>query len=224
MLRKIILKTIFIYILFFSSLTYAEDVANMTGISEAAGNSAKAAADQLSSDAGKVAENIAEATEALGEAKSSVGKALDASIAQAEKALEFAQESLAKGDITAAVQTMSMVEGMADMALGAVPDPTALDMSGLDLSKDFSPEEMTALSSMAGQMGVGKVVAMQKLAGQMNAVSEAGFDAKGMMSSLDEQAIGIAVLVFSGKLLTNCRTCMPPIDPPATEKSLSIPK
>ena len=99
----------------------------MASISEAAGNSAQAAADQLSSDAGKVAENLESATEALGEAKSDIGKALDASIAQAESAMAFAQESLAKGDITAAMQTMSLVENVADMALGAVPDPNAID-------------------------------------------------------------------------------------------------
>ncbi len=105
--------------------------------------------------------------------------------------MAFAQESLAKGDITAAMQTMSLVENVADMALGAVPDPNAIDMSGLDFSKDFSPEEMTALSSMAGQMGVGKVIAMQELAGQMSAVQNAGFDAKGMMGSLDAEGIGL---------------------------------
>ena len=38
----------------------------MSGISEAAGSSAQAAADQLASDAEKVAENIAGATEVIG--------------------------------------------------------------------------------------------------------------------------------------------------------------
>ena len=168
-----------------------DDIAGMASISSAAGSSAQAAADQLATDAGKVTANIAGATAALGEAKSDIGKALDTSIAQAESALAFAQESLAAGDLTAAVQTMSLVEGVADMALAAVPDPTALDMSGMDFSEDFSPTEMAALSSMAGQMGVGKVIAMQKMAGQMSAVSEAGFDAKGMMGTLDAQGIGI---------------------------------
>ena len=41
---------------------------------------------------------------------------------------------------------------------------------------------------------------------------------------LDVQAIGIAVLALSGKLLTNCKTYIPPIEPPTTEKSFSIPK
>jgi hypothetical protein len=161
MIKKIIIKTVLIFFVFLNSLIYAaDDIANMSSISEAAGNSAQAAADQLTSDAGKVVENIAGATEALGEAKSDIGKALDTSIAQAESAMAFAQESLAKGDMTAAVQAMSLVEGVADMALAAVPNPTALDMEGIDFSEDFSPTEMAALSSMAGAMGVGKVIAM----------------------------------------------------------------
>ena len=192
MIKKIITKTVFIFFILFNSILYAaDDIAGMASISDAAGSSAQAAADQLASDASKVSESIAGATEALGEAKSDIGKALDTSIAQAASAMAFAQESLAKGDLTAAVQAMSLVEGVADMALAAVPNPTTLDMSGIDFAEDFSPTEMAALSSMAGQMGVGKVIAMQKMAGQMSAVSEAGFDAKGMMGSLDSQGMGI---------------------------------
>ena len=40
-------------------------------------------------------------------------------------------------------------------------------------------------------MGVGKVMAVQKLAGQMAVAEQAGFDSKGMMGQLDEQGIGI---------------------------------
>ena len=191
MTRKIIFKNLLILFIILNTAVKANDITSMSGISEAAGISAQAAADQLASDAGKVAENIAGATEALGEAKSDIGKALDVSTAQAESAMSFATESLAKGDITSAVQAMSLVEGVTDMALGAIPDPTALDMTGVDFAKDFSPAEMAALSSIAGQMGAGKVVAMQKMAGQMNALGAAGFDAKGMMGSLDAEGIGM---------------------------------
>ena len=150
MIKKIIIKTVLIFFIFLNSLIYAaDDIAGMAGISEAAGNSAQAAADQLASDAGKVAENIAGATEALGEAKTSVGKALDASIAQAESAMAFAQESLAKGDLTAAVQTMALVEGVTDMALSAVPNPTALDMTGIDLSIGVTDEDNGYIVSLA---------------------------------------------------------------------------
>ncbi len=191
MSKKTILNILFLYILFSFQILKANDIGAMSDISEAAGNSAQAAADQLAADASKVSENISSATSELGEAKSDIGKALDASISQAQSAMEFAKESLEKGDITSAVQAMSLVEGVADMALGAVPDPTALDMTGIDFAKDFSPEEMAALSSIAGQMGAGKVVAMQKIAGQMNAVGKAGFDAKGMMGSLDAEGVGL---------------------------------
>ena len=129
MFKKIVFKIIFLLIFFSHQLVRANDIGAMSNISEAAGNSAQAAADQLAEDAGKVSANIAGATEALGEAKSDIGKALDTSIAQAESAMEFAQESLAKGDITSAVQAMSMVEGVTDMALGAIPDPNTLDLS-----------------------------------------------------------------------------------------------
>ena len=191
MILKIIIKSLLIFLLFSNLVSKANDIADMSGISEAAGSSAQAAAEQLASDASKVAENISGATAALGEAKSDIGKALDVSIVQAENAMAFATESLAKGDITSAVQAMSLVEGVTDMALGSIPDPTALDMSGVDFAKDFSPEEMAALSSIAGQMGAGKVVSLQKMAGQMNALGAAGFDAKGMMGSLDAQGIGM---------------------------------
>ena len=164
MIKRILIKTAFLLFLFFNTLANANDVAGMGAISEAAGSSAKAAADQLTADTSQVTANLAGATEALGEAKSDIGKALDTSIAQASEAMSFAQDSLAKGDITSAVQAMSMVEGVTDMALGSVPDPTALDMEGINFAEDFSPEEMAALSSIAGQMGAGKVVAMQKLA------------------------------------------------------------
>jgi hypothetical protein len=187
MIRVLIL----IFFFLFSSMVKANDISSMSNISDAAGSSAQAAADQLASDADKVVANISGATDALGEAKSDIGKALDASIEQAESAMKFATESLENGDITAAVQAMSLVEGVTDMALGAIPDPTALDMSGIDFAKDFSPEEMAALSSIAGQMGAGKVVAMQKMAGQINALNAAGFDAKNMMGSLDAQGIGM---------------------------------
>ena len=191
MILKVILKTFLIFFLFVQLFAKANDITSMSDISEAAGSSAQAAADQLAADASKVTENISGATVALGEAKSDIGKALDVSIAQAENAMKFATESLEKGDITSAVQAMSLVEGVTDMALGAIPDPAALDMSGIDFAKDFSPEEMAALSSIAGQMGAGKVVSLQKMAGQMNALGAAGFDAKGMMGSLDAQGIGM---------------------------------
>ena len=48
MIKKIIIKIVLIFFVLFNSLLYADDdIAGMSGISEAAGNSAQAAADQL---------------------------------------------------------------------------------------------------------------------------------------------------------------------------------
>ena len=137
MYKKIIIKSLFVFLLLSNYFVKANDLADMAGISEAAGASAEKAASQLAADTGKVAENIQGATEALGKADSDLGAALDTSIAQAESAIAFAQDSLAKGDITAAVQTMSLVESVADVALSAVPDPNALDMSGINFEDNF---------------------------------------------------------------------------------------
>ncbi len=197
MIKKTLIQITLLFFLFSNQFVKSNDISSMAGISETAGNSAQAAADQLASDVGKVAENIASATAALGDAKSDINKALDTSISQVETTMSFVQESLAKGDITSAVQAMSLVQGVADMALSNVPDPTALDISGVDFSKEFSPDEVAALSSIAGQMGAGKVIAIQKIAGQMNAVESAGFDAKGMMGELDAKGIGIGTAMES---------------------------
>ena len=51
---KIIIKTFLILFLFSNVLVKANDISAMGGFSDAAGGAAQAAADQLSSDAGKV--------------------------------------------------------------------------------------------------------------------------------------------------------------------------
>ena len=58
MFKKIIFKIVFLLILFSNQLVRANDIGAMANISEAAGNSAQAAADQLAEDAGKVSANI----------------------------------------------------------------------------------------------------------------------------------------------------------------------
>ena len=192
-------KNIFKNIIFFITITIfsvtntnADDVADLSGISAAAGSSAGKAVEQLSADTAKVSTNISEAISGLGtNTTSGVAGALDATLSEASKAMEFAQQSLEAGNITAAVQTMSLVESATDMALASVPSVETLDMTSVDFANDFSPAEMSALSNIAGQMGVGKVVSLQKMAGQMGAANAAGFDAKGMMSNMDAQGVGI---------------------------------
>ena len=154
--------TLILFLTFVTTAQAIDDVAEMSGISEAAGSSAAAAVTQMAADTSTVTANIAAATGSLSEATSEMASALDVSIAQAQSALSFATESLAAGDMTAAIQTMSLVEGVTDMALGAIPSPTGLEMEGINFAEDFSPGEMAALSSIAGQMGVGKVMAVQK--------------------------------------------------------------
>ena len=83
MIKRILIKTIFVLFLISNMYANANDVAGMSSISEAAGSSAQAAADQLAADTRQGAANLAGATEALGEAKSDIGKALATSIAQA---------------------------------------------------------------------------------------------------------------------------------------------
>ena len=190
MILKIIIRTLLLFFLFFSFNVKANDITAMEGISEAAGESAAAAASQLSNDTSAISKNISEVTQSLGTATTEIGAKLDISIAQAQQAMDFASKSIEAGNITAAVQTMSLVESVADMALSSVPNPTALDMSGVSFD-DFSLDEMAALSNIAGTMGVGKVMAVQKMAGQMAVAEQAGFDSKGMMGQLDAQGIGI---------------------------------
>ena len=58
MIIKILIKSFFLFLLFFNLFAKANDISSMANISEAAGSSAQAAADQLAADANKVAENI----------------------------------------------------------------------------------------------------------------------------------------------------------------------
>ena len=63
MIIKILIKSFFLFLLFFNLFAKANDISSMANISEAAGSSAQAAADQLASDATKVAENISGASQ-----------------------------------------------------------------------------------------------------------------------------------------------------------------
>ena len=137
MIKKFFYLNLILFLTIFSNnRLLANDVADMSGISEAAGESAVAAASQLSNDTSAITENITNVTQALGAATTEVGTKLDVSIAQAKEAMDFAAQSIEAGNLTAAVQTMSLVESVADMAIGSVPNPTALDMTGISFD-DF---------------------------------------------------------------------------------------
>ena len=98
---------------------------------------------------------------------------------------------MAAGDIDSCNANYVIGRGCYRYGTRAIPSPTGLEMGGINFAEDFSPGEMAALSSIAGQMGVGKVMAVQKMAGQMAAMETAGFDTKGMMGALDTKGMGI---------------------------------
>ena len=86
MINKNLKKLIIALFIFINTFAQADDVADMAGISEAAGSAAGAAVSQMAADTASVTANIAQATSALGEATSEMGAALDVSIAQAQSA------------------------------------------------------------------------------------------------------------------------------------------
>ena len=182
--------------LFFSSKLYAENyVENISGISNLAENTVKAAVSQMDTDTNKVLENLNKELQNLSSSNENIEIALETSISEAKKAVEFAQESIQKGDLTAAVQSLSLVESLADIALTTVPSLNVVEE--ISLNKDFSTEEISALTSVAGQMAVEKVLDIQKMAGQINVVSKAGLDTTQMMKNLDKDGVGIGSTLTS---------------------------
>ena len=190
------LRFLFFAMLFFSSKLCAENyVENISGISNLAENTVKAAVSQMDTDTNKVLENLNKELQNLSSSNENIEIALETSISEAKKAVEFAQESIQKGDLTAAVQSLSLVESVADIALTTVPSLNVVEE--ISLSEDFSTEEISALTSVAGQMAVEKVLDIQKMAGQINVVSKAGLDTTKMMKNLDKDGVGIGSTLTS---------------------------
>ena len=190
------LRFLFFAMLFFSSKLCAENyVENISGISNLAENTVKAAVSQMDTDTNKVLENLNKELQNLSSSNENIEIGLETSISEAKKAVEFAQESIQKGDLTAAVQSLSLVESVADIALTTVPSLNVVEE--ISLSEDFSTEEISALTSVAGQMAVEKVLDIQKMAGQINVVSKAGLDTTQMMKNLDKDGVGIGSTLTS---------------------------
>ena len=158
-------------------------------------NTINAAVSQMSSDTNKVLENLNNEIQNLSSSTDNIEIALETSISEAKKAVEFAQKSIEKGDLAAAVQSLNLVESVADIALTTVPSLNVLEEISLD--DDFSSEEISALTSVAGQMAVEKVLDIQKMAGQINVVSKAGLDTTQMMKNLDKNGVGIGTTLTS---------------------------
>ena len=183
-------------ILLFTPKVNADNyVDNISGISNLAESTVKAAVSQMNSDTSKVLESLNTEIQNLSSPNQTIEAALDVSITEAKKVIEFAQESIEKGDLTAAVQSLSLVESVADIAITSVPSTNVLD--DLSLDDDFSNEEISALTSIAGQMAVEKVLDVQKMAGQINVVSEAGLNTSEIMQNLDEKGVGIGSTLTS---------------------------
>lgn len=190
------IRLIVVIIFFFNSKLNAENyVDNISGISSLAENTINAAVSQMSSDTNKVLENLNNEIQNLSSSTDNIEIALETSISEAKKAVEFAQKSIEKGDLAAAVQSLNLVESVADIALTTVPSLNVLEEISLD--DDFSSEEISALTSVAGQMAVEKVLDIQKMAGQINVVSKAGLDTTQMMKNLDKNGVGIGTTLTS---------------------------
>ena len=152
---KIFIKIISFFLFTFSSL--AENyVENVSGISELADKSVKAAVSQINSDTEKVINNLNNQIEKLNDSNNDIETALDVSIEEAQKALEFVKESLNSGDMPAAVQSLNLIESVADIAINSVPSLNQIE--NINLQEDFSDEEISALASVTGAMVVEKVL------------------------------------------------------------------
>ena len=193
MIRFKIFTKLIIFLLFTFSSLADNYVENVSGISELANRSVKAAVSQINSDTEKVINNLNNQIEKLNDSNNDIETALDVSIEEAQKALEFVKESLNSGDMPAAVQSLNLIESVADIAINSVPSLNQIE--NINLQEDFSDEEISALASVTGAMVVEKVLDVQKMAGQINVVNKAGLNTSNMMNSLDEKGIGIGSVI-----------------------------
>ena len=190
------IKFIFLLVFLININVKAENyVDNISGISNLAESTVKAAVSQLNNDTDKVLNNLNNEIQNLSSSNEIIESALETSISEAKKVIEFARENIEKGNLSAAVQSLNLVESMADIAITSLPSTNVLN--DISLNNDFSNEEISALTSVAGQMAVQKVLDVQKMAGQMNVVSEAGLNTSEMMKNLDENGVGIGSTLTS---------------------------
>ena len=190
------IKFIFLSVFLININVKAENyVDNISGISNLAESTVKAAVSQLNNDTDKVLNNLNNEIQNLSSSNEIIESALETSISEAKKVIEFARENIEKGNLSAAVQSLNLVESMADIAITSVPSTNVLN--DISLNNDFSNEEISALTSVAGQMAVKKVLDVQKMAGQINVVSEAGLNTSEMMKNLNENGVGIGSTLTS---------------------------
>jgi len=152
---------------------------------------------QLTIDIGTVINNFKEATNTLDAAKTDTGKALDAAIAAVSKSMDFAKESSSKERFTLSMQSLLMTEYVINLVFDMLPSENTLDMSKVDFAKDFSSEELAALSNVVGDLAIAKLSLLQRLSGQFSFLDANGFDSIEMMGPLEEKNFGF------GKMLKN---------------------
>tara|TARA_B100000963_G_C22623007_1_gene670893 strand:- start:69 stop:2282 length:2214 start_codon:yes stop_codon:yes gene_type:complete len=189
---KFILLSVFLININVKAENYVDNISDISNLAE---STVKAAVSQLNNDTDKVLNNLNNEIQNLSSSNEIIESALETSISEAKKVIEFARENIEKGNLSAAVQSLNLVESMADIAITSVPSTNVLN--DISLNNDFSNEEISALTSVAGQMSVQKVLDVQKMAGQMNVVSEAGLNTSEMMKNLDEKGVGIGSTLTS---------------------------
>lgn len=150
---------------------------------------------QLTIDIGTVINNFKEATNTLDAAKTDTGKALDAAIAAVSKSMDFAKESSSKERFTLSMQSLLMTEYVINLVFDILPSENTLDMSKVDFAKDFSSEELAALSNVVGDLAIAKLSLLQRLSGQFSFLDANGFDSIEMMGPLEEKNFGFGEIL-----------------------------
>ncbi len=202
--------------------SYSENyIENISEISKLAENTVNAATKQISSDTDKVLKNLETKIEDISSnvelvndseikvnvnvseidesllTSNAVAQTLGTSINEAKNAIEFAKVSLENGNLSAAIQSLNLVESIADLAINSIPSKNSISTKDINITNEFSNNEISALASIAGQMAVKKVLEVQKIAGQINVVEKAGLDTSLMMKNLDEDGVGIGSTITS---------------------------
>ena len=222
-MRKNKFKLLIIILTFaFFNKSYSENyIENISEISKLAENTVNAATKQISSDTDKVLKNLETKIEDISSnvelvndseikvnvnvsgidesllTSNAVAQTLGTSINEAKNAIEFAKVSLENGNLSAAIQSLNLVESIADLAINSIPSKNSISTKDINITNEFSNNEISALASIAGQMAVKKVLEVQKIAGQINVVEKAGLDTSLMMKNLDEDGVGIGSTITS---------------------------
>ena len=222
MLIKQIKILITILVFTFFNIANAENyIKNISEISKIAENTVNAAAKQISSDTDKVLKDLEARIEDISSnvqlvndsdivvttdvsgidesllTSNAVAQTLGTSIVEAKNAIEFAKASLENGNLSAAVQSLNLVESIANLAINSIPSNNTISTKDIKITKEFSKDEISALASVTGQMAVKKVLEVQKIAGQINVVEKGGLDTTSMMKNLDNNGVGIGSTITS---------------------------